>query len=209
MVTESASCPGCKTAVTIVSGLPRSGTSLVMNMLQNGGLSVACDQHRKPDIDNPQGYFELEKVKKIYEDASFIARYRGMAVKVVSPLLKYLPMDETYKIVFVQRRLKEVMISQKKMEQRICGKKCADLDDDVLERAFQNHLSDVNKWFSEVNVSVLRIWYHNLVASPLENAQILAEYFDFPLDCQKMSAVVRTDLYRSHTTLQDNRKINL
>src|SRR5438132_3246059 len=106
-------------AIIIVSGLPRSGTSLMMQMLDKGGVEVVTDHVRTPDIDNPRGYYEFEKAKKIKEDASWLPEMRGKAFKMVSQLLYALPPTEQYRIIFMERNLDEILLSQEKMLKRL------------------------------------------------------------------------------------------
>src|SRR6516225_5664390 len=96
---------GMMDAIIIVSGLPRSGTSLMMQMLDNGGVPVVTDNIRTADTDNPRGYYEFERVKKIKQDASWLPATRGKAVKMVSQLLYDLPPSEKYRIIFLERDL--------------------------------------------------------------------------------------------------------
>src|SRR5438132_4951320 len=104
--------------ITIVSGLPRSGTSLMMQMLDNGGIEVVTDNIRTADTDNPRGYYEYEQVKKIKEEKSWLPQTRGKAFKMVSQLLYELPANEGYRIIFMQRDLDEMLLSQEKMLKR-------------------------------------------------------------------------------------------
>src|SRR5580692_5957036 len=104
--------------IIVVSGLPRSGTSLMMQMLDNGGVAVVTDNIRAADTDNPRGYYEFEKVKKIKQDASWLPATRGQAFKMVSQLLYDLPAGERYRIIFMERDLDEMLLSQEKMLQR-------------------------------------------------------------------------------------------
>ena len=104
--------------ITIVSGLPRSGTSLMMQMLESGGLPVLCDGERQADTDNPKGYFEWERIKQLPKDPSLIAEAEGKVVKVISQLILSLPAGHDYRVVFMQRPLPEVLKSQDKMLQR-------------------------------------------------------------------------------------------
>src|ERR1700686_1129847 len=106
-------------AIIVVSGLPRSGTSLMMQMLDNGGLEVVTDNIRTPDTDNPRGYYEFEQVKKIKQDASWLSGTRGKGFKMVSQLLYELPPTEKYRVIFMERDLDEVLDSQEKMLQRL------------------------------------------------------------------------------------------
>src|SRR5262249_58261695 len=109
--------------IVIVSGLPRSGTSLMMQMLQAGGMPLLTDALRPADADNPNGYWEYEPVKRLQQDNSWIPKAEGKAVKVVSALLPYLPPQHTYKIIFMQRPLQEVMASQTVMLERRGGQR--------------------------------------------------------------------------------------
>ena len=105
--------------IIVVSGLPRSGTSLMMQMLAAGGVEVVTDHVRTADTDNPRGYYEFELVKKIKQDASWLPEARGKAVKMVSQLLYDLPAGEKYRIIFLERDLDEVLVSQEKMLERL------------------------------------------------------------------------------------------
>src|SRR6516165_1289807 len=105
--------------IVIVSGLPRSGTSLMMQMLDHGGVPVVTDHIRSADTDNPKGYYEFEQVKTIKRDTSWLPATRGKAFKMVSQLLYDLPPGETYRIIFMERDLDEVLLSQEKMLTRL------------------------------------------------------------------------------------------
>src|SRR5262245_7195282 len=105
--------------IIIVSGLPRSGTSLMMQMLESGGVEIVTDNIRTADTDNPRGYYEFEKVKKIKQDASWLPQTRGKAFKMVSQLLYDLPASERYRIIFMERDLDEMLLSQDKMLKRL------------------------------------------------------------------------------------------
>src|ERR1700704_3311791 len=104
--------------ITIVSGLPRSGTSLMMQMLDAGGLPVLSDGERKADTDNPKGYLEWERIKQLPKDPTLIAEAEGKAVKVISQLILSLPEGHQYQIILMQRPLPEVLKSQDEMLRR-------------------------------------------------------------------------------------------
>ena len=128
--------------IVIVSGLPRSGTSLMMQMLQAGGMPLLIDDLRPADADNPNGYWEYEPVKRLQQDNSWIPKAEGKAVKVVSALLQYLPPQYTYKIIFMQRPMQEVLASQTVMLERRGeqGSKADDTDSrDRLRTASRPH----------------------------------------------------------------------
>src|ERR1039458_2751547 len=125
--------------VTIVSGLPRSGTSLMMQMLEVGGLPVLSDGERKADTDNPNGYFEWERIKQLPKDPSLIAEAEGKVVKVISQLILSLPAGHDYRVIFMQRPLPEVLKSQEKMLRRR-GNTDWNAGTSAIEAAFQRHL---------------------------------------------------------------------
>src|SRR3979490_1897291 len=145
--------------ITIVSGLPRSGTSLMMQMLSAGGLSVLSDGERKADSDNPKGYLEWERIKQLPKEPSLIAEAENKVVKVISQLILVLPEGHEYRIVFMQRPLPEVLKSQNEMLRRR-GNFQASTDSSALEDAFQRHLMEVNRWLAtKPNIQVLRLHY--------------------------------------------------
>ena len=132
--------------VTIVSGLPRTGTSMMMRMLDAGGMEALSDNIRQADIDNPNGYYEFERVKKIKEDASWLSNTVGKVFKMVSMLLFELPPSFQYKIIFMERDLDEMMASQDRMLARL-GKASSDTDPDKMKALYSKHLTDIKAWF--------------------------------------------------------------
>jgi hypothetical protein len=104
-----------QSTITIVSGLPRSGTSLMMQMLEAGGMDILTDGIRKIDKNNPWGYYEFEKVKNLGKDNSWLNLCNGKVVKIISILLYDLPTDRKYNVIFMKRNLQEVLASQRKM----------------------------------------------------------------------------------------------
>jgi hypothetical protein len=184
--------------ITIVSGLPRSGTSLMMQMLAQGGVEVVTDNIRTSDIDNPRGYYEFEQVKKLKEDASWLPGTRGKGFKMVSQLLYDLPPSEAYRIVFMRREFDEMLASQEKMLERL-GKPAAPRDE--IRRAFTQHLDRLFAWLKEQpNMKVLFVRYQDLVANPGEQAGLVNEFFGGRLDVDKMAAAVDPSLYRNRKT---------
>ena len=132
--------------IIIVSGLPRSGTSLMMQMLASGGIEVLTDNLRTADADNPRGYYEFEKVKQIERDSSWLPQARGKAVKMVSQLLYHLPAGERYRVLFLERDLGEVLLSQEKMLRRL-GRPAAPADE--MRRAYTLHLERLRRVVAE------------------------------------------------------------
>ncbi|MBI9076339.1 MAG: sulfotransferase domain-containing protein [Desulfatibacillum sp.] len=181
--------------IIIVSGLPRSGTSLVMQMLDKGGVEVVTDNVRKADKDNPRGYFELEKVLSLEEDNSWLHSMRGKAVKVVSPLLYDLLFTEKFKIIFVRRSMREILASQAVMLGELVQDEAT--SDPEMGRAFEKHLCTVLQWLDrQHNMEVLTINYNALIAAPSEGARIINEFLGGNLDESAMAVAVTPSLYR-------------
>ncbi len=180
--------------ITVVSGLPRSGTSMMMQMLEAGGMPVATDGIRAADDDNPRGYMELEKVKELQEDPSFMVSLDGKAVKVVSMLLYHLPLDLDYRILFMERPLAEVLASQTRMLRRR-GRE-PDLPDDEMASHYRVHLYKVMRWLREHDLQVMTCSYHDVLAAPEAMAEKVARFLGVPLDTKAMGAAVDPGLYR-------------
>jgi hypothetical protein len=184
--------------IIIVSGLPRSGTSLMMQMLDNGGVPVVTDHIRRADQDNPRGYYEYERVKRIKEDVSWLPESRGKAFKMVSQLLYELPASERYGIIFMERDLDEMLISQEKMLARL-NKPSAPRA--AIERAFREHLRKVRGWLAgQANIEVLSVSYNNLVERPEEEAERVSAFLGGNADKESMSKTVDPLLYRNRKT---------
>jgi hypothetical protein len=185
-----------KDVITIVSGLPRSGTSMMMQMLRSGGMEVVTDELRKADEDNPKGYFELEQVKKLKENHSWLNECSGKAVKIISMLLFDLPSTHHYKIIFMQREIEELLASQKLMLQRR-GEKGAGVGDKEMARKFGEHLKQVEDWIAhQSNIEVLYIKYNEVIADPLHYSKVLNNFLGEDLNEKNMAEAVEETLYR-------------
>ncbi len=134
--------------ITIVSGPPRSGTSMMMKLLEAGGMDIVTDNIRKANEDNPHGYYEYEKVKEIKEDTSWLKETRGKTFKMISQLLYDLPSNESYKVIFMQRNMNEILASQKKMLERM-GNSEGGISDEEMGKFFNKHLSKALEWLDE------------------------------------------------------------
>ncbi len=182
--------------VIIVSGLPRSGTSMMMNMLQAGGLPILTDNIRTADDDNPKGYYEFEQVKQIEQDPTWLENAQGHVVKMISALLKHLPGDYHYKIIFMRRKIEEVLASQRQMLIRrneptdtVADNKMADL--------YRRHLHQVETWLAkQPNIDVLYVTYHEVIANPREHAEQINAFLGSTLDVDAMTTSVDQMLYR-------------
>ena len=182
--------------ITIVSGLPRSGTSLMMQMLAAGGMPILSDGERRADVDNPRGYLEWERIKQLPKDPACIAEAEGKAVKVISQLLLSLPAKHEYRVIFMQRPLPEVMASQDEMLRRR-GTFNPNEDNSAVARAFQDHLSEVYAWLnSEPNIEVSRVQYHRILSEPKQTAESVTNFLQLPLDVEAMARQVDDTLYR-------------
>lgn len=185
-------------SVIVVSGLPRSGTSMMMKMLEAGGIPVLVDNLRTPDPDNPQGYYEYERVKDLDKgDAVWVGEAEGKVVKVISALLEYLPPDHNYKVAFMHRKLDEVLASQQKMLSRR-GEATNKVDDAEMADLFHKHVAKVSAWLdTQPNFEVLHADYNELLAEPLSQIGLINQFFDGILDENEMTRVVNPDLYRN------------
>lgn len=185
--------------VTLVSGLPRSGTSMMMSMLQAGGMELVVDGERTADEDNPKGYFELERIKKIKSDAAWLYDADGKVVKAISQLLLDLPTDGSirYKIIFMRRNIDEVLASQKKMLIRR-GTYKPEISDDEMKRMFLLHLEQVTDFLQKHNaMETLYVNYNRLISDPSDRIDSINQFLGGALDTAAMAAVVDKQLYRN------------
>ena len=182
--------------ITIVTGLPRSGTSMLMQMLKAGGMSITSDEHRTPDEDNPAGYLEDERVKRLHQHNTWIKGEGGKVIKVVAPLIPYLPVGPDYRILFLNRDLDEILASQKKMLAR-SDKKGADLETSKLREIYQQQLDGLRKLLEQSDYPVLSLNYHEVVATPVDHAEKITSFFGETLELTAMTKAVRSDLYRN------------
>jgi len=182
--------------VTIVSGLPRSGTSMMMQMLDKGGMPALIDEVRVADEDNLKGYYEFEAVKRTRQDPSWLARARGKVVKMVYRLLYDLPKEYPYRVIFMRRKLEEVIASQNVMLER-SGKEGGGLADDRLLEVFRAEIDKSNQWLAEQpNFEVLYINYNEMVKDPVPQVTKINEFLGGKLDTRAMIGAVDSALYR-------------
>ncbi len=184
--------------IIVVSGLPRSGTSMLMKMLEAGGLPVLTDGIRTADEDNPKGYYEVERVKNLAQEAdrTWLAGARGKVVKVISFLLRSLPSQFNYRVVFIRREIEEVLASQKKMlarrgesEETAPERMRALFEDDLWRASYQlKHRPEFE---------TMEVHYSAVLAQPLEAARRLSGFLGGRLDVEAMAAVVDPQLYRN------------
>ena len=187
--------------VVIVSGLPCSGTSMAMKMLEAGGMELVVDNIRTADEDNPKGYYEDERVKELAEmdDKDWLRQARGKVIKVVSSLLNNLPAGNAYKVVFMRRNLHEVLASQTKMLDR--RNEDSQTGDDDLLAMYESHLEKVQFQLRfRPNFDALYVDYADVVAEPARDARRIAAFVGGGLDAERMVAAVDGSLYRNRRT---------
>jgi len=186
--------------ITLVSGLPRSGTSMMMKMLQAGGLPLITDEIRTADEDNPKGYFELERVKQLKKESAWLDDAQGKAIKVISQLLFDLPATHQYKVIFMRRRLEEVLSSQKQMLLRR-GTFDPAVPEETLRATFLKHLETVADWLrTQKHMDVLYISYNRMLEDAAPFVDRINTFLGGELDAEAMRAVVDRNLYRQRAT---------
>lgn len=185
-----------KNITVVVSGLPRSGTSVMMQILEAAGIEILTDRIRLSDDDNLKGYYEVEAVKKLYKDQSCLKNAPGKAVKVISELLKYLPTDQKYKIIFMNRNLNEVLASQKQMLIRK-GKPTGGISDERLSELYLKHLSQLKNWLEKKSwIETLYVSHNELVNNPGKVISEINQFLGRTFDEKQMISVIDKKLYR-------------
>ena len=185
--------------IYVVSGLPRSGTSMMMRMLEAGGIQPFTDHERTADVDNPEGYYEFRRVMDLERepDKSWVRGARGRALKVISFLLRHLPDDNAYRIVYMRRELDEVLVSQDKMLDRL-GRSASGGDLEAMKEAYRNDIVAARLFArKQPNMEMIELHYAESVADPLVAAQRVNAFLGAGLDEAAMAAAVKEQLYRN------------
>jgi len=185
--------------IVVVSGLPRSGTSMMMRMLEAGGVTPLVDGVREADDSNPKGYFEYEPVKVLdrHGDAPWLPMARGKAVKVISFLLTFLPEHYNYAVIFMHRHPDEIIASQHAM--LVARGQAVDPGDAARSReVFRAHLAQVERFLAgRACFRTLPVQYREVIAAPEAAAAQVAAFLKLPLDTQAMARSVERQLYRN------------
>lgn len=186
--------------ITIVSGLPRSGTSMMMKMLEAGGMSILADGLRRSDEDNPKGYYEFERVKRLIDgDTVWLLDASGKVVKIISALLVHLPVEYTYQTIFMTREIPEILASQRKMLIRR-GEDPDKINERELENLFKKHLQYTFDWINrQKTMRCLKISYNDLLKAPGPSLQEVSTFLNNTPDPYKMAAIIDPALYRQKT----------
>lgn len=183
--------------VIIVSGLPRSGTSMMMQVLQAGGLPLLTDRMRRPDTDNPKGYYEYDPVRKLESDHSWLDQARGRAVKIVAPLLPLLPPEETfqYRVLFMERSLPEIIASQNTMMERR-GKEVPDIPEERLLDIFQRQVRQIKEMLANRAIPTHMVDHREAIENPGETVRRVNRFLGGVLKETAMAAAIDPGLYR-------------
>jgi len=186
--------------IIVVSGLPRSGTSMMMKMLEEGGIPILTDAIRGADDDNPNGYYEFELVKKLPEGQNqWLADANHKVVKIISALLEHLPVNYRYKIIFMEREPREILASQQKMLANRNEK--SEISDTEMQEQFQKHLAAIKYWLArQPHMDVMYVDYNKMISKPENYCQAIADFIAIPVDVSKMLAVPNESLYRNRAT---------
>jgi hypothetical protein len=188
--------------IVVVSGLPRSGTSMMMKMLEAGGLSIMTDAEREADVDNPKGYFEYERIKDLEKesDKSYVREGRGKGLKVISFLIKDLPDDNDYRVIFMRRDLDEVIVSQGKMIDRL-GTSDSSASDEAMKEAYRNDIVRTRLLCKKrPNMELIEINYRETIGDAAQGARKVNAFLDGRLDEAAMLAAVDGSLYRNRAS---------
>jgi broad-specificity NMP kinase len=183
--------------IVVVSGLPRSGTSMMMKMVEAGGIPVLTDHEREADEDNPKGYFEYERVKQLKEgDDAWLPQAKGKVVKVIGALLTHLPPAYEYNVIFMQRAMPEILASQRQMLVRR-GENPDKVKDEEIAALFEKHLAQVIGWAKkQKNVHMIEVDYNATLKNAAPTIKKVNNFLGGDLDTEAMSAVVDPKLYR-------------
>ena len=180
--------------ITVVSGLPRSGTSLILQMLKKGGMEILTDNVRKADDSNLRGYYEFEKVKSLRTNRRWLADADRKAVKIIAQLLNFLPANYEYAIIFVERDIREILMSQQRMLATMGQKNAA--NPEILSQTFTKQLDNVKTWIARKNnMKSCHVSYRDLIQAPLAGAKQIGDFLNSDLDIREMASAIDKNLY--------------
>jgi hypothetical protein len=170
---------------------------MMMKMLEAGGVPALTDEIREPDADNPKGYYEFERVKRLDKgDAAWLTDARGKAVKVIATLLRHLPPSHEYRVIFMRRSLEETLQSQKQMLVRR-GEATDGVSDEELATLFRKHVRQIEAWIeAQPNFAAINVSYNDVLETPVREAQRVNAFLGNRLSVERMAGIVDPDLYR-------------
>ncbi len=190
-------------SIVVVTGLPRSGTSVMMQMLAQAGLEIMTDGQRVADEDNPRGYLEYEKVKTLLEDNTWVVDAKGKVIKVVAQLLDSLPAEIDYKVIYMQRDIEEIIQSQRKMLDRN-QQSGGDIAEDRLKSIFEYQMASTARLINNRGIPAIRVPYRTVLAKPVQISARIKKFLAIEqLDVEKMAAAVDPSLYRNRLSKEN------
>jgi hypothetical protein len=178
--------------ITIVTGLPRSGTSLMMQIMENTSLPILSDGLREKDINNPEGYYELEAVKGIVKDNSFLKDANGKVIKIVTPLPLFLDKSLNYRVLFMRRDLEEILRSQEKM----LGKDQSS-EREKFKTIYELHLKKTYTFFEANAIPYIDVWYKELISNTEVELKRIIEFLQLSTNWEDLAVAVHPELYRT------------
>lgn len=186
--------------ITVVSGLPRSGTSMMMRMLESGGIPAMTDGVRTADADNPRGYYELEAVKQLDRNTSWLEDAYNKAIKIIYVFLYHLPGNHRYKVLFLRRSLNDVVASQKVMLDR--RRQAGTLTDEQLMESYNKQLQRLYSWVKrQSNIEILYLDYEEILSEPETAVFDITKFLGVPLDTHAMMQSIEPSLHRNRSTV--------
>ena len=196
-MTSAVNQPEPSKTIVVVSGLPRSGTSMMMKMLEAGGIPPLTDNLRTADEDNPKGYYEFERVKQLPKgDTAWLPEAQGKVVKVIAALVPHLPSAYAYRVIFMQRAMPEILASQRQMLIRR-GEDPDKVGDELMAKLFEKHVQQVNHWISQQpNVERIDVDYNEMLENPQLFIERINSFLGGQLNTEGMAQVVDPSLYR-------------
>jgi hypothetical protein len=170
----------------------------MMKMLEAGGMELLTDNIRKPDQDNPKGYYEFERVKQLDKgDNEWLGESQGKAVKIIATLLHFLPENYEYRVLFMRRKMSEILASQRKMLIRR-GSDSGNMSDEQMGQVFEKHLLTLEEWMSEqTNILCLYVDYNKLLDNPSPTLDQINQFLNSELNVENMVEVIDPSLYRN------------
>jgi predicted AlkP superfamily phosphohydrolase/phosphomutase/tetratricopeptide (TPR) repeat protein len=185
-------------SLIVVTGLPRSGTSMLMQMLAAGGMDVLSDGSREADEDNPRGYLEFEPVKNLLKNSKWLFEARGKVVKIVAPLLTALPADLACRVILCERDLEEVLDSQNRMLLRRGQPASTPERRRMLKNEYARTVARVKATLvRRPGTQLLVIRHSDAIRDPVVTAEQIRNFLDGGLDVAQMAAVIDPALHRN------------
>jgi hypothetical protein len=180
--------------ILVVTGLPRSGTSLMMQILEKVPLEIMTDNLRKSDINNPEGYYELEAVKGIVRNNQFLRDCEGKVVKIVAPLVQFINLEFKYKVIFMRRNMEEILMSQEKMLA-----KDQSSEREKFKTIYNLHLKKTSEFLTSNQIPFLEVEYHELIDKPIYEIEKMLQFLEIAGNKQVLANQVNSNYYRNRS----------